>query len=205
MARFSTWGSRIWNANGHFQSALGVPAMWSTVTTGAAAVLATIAPLPWHWKLLLFLGLAVGFIWSVVGIYTLFLYDRLVRTRQLRALLRDAGHRLAQLGSVEYSSSVEFRDVMSDFLVESKCDILMMMALKHWAAKDYDHYVEVAEYRAKQEQTTINKRQLKSAYILTLCDRLTFDMIEPTFYLPPTLESFLKRKVVLSDQAVSLE
>ena len=150
MGRLLGYLRRIWKATDHFQTALGVPTMWTTVSTGAAAVSAAIVPLALHWKLVLFIVLTLGFIWIVVGVYAIFFFERFDRTRRLRSIFKDAGARLAALGTVNYSSSDGFSKALNNQFIEVKCDILVFMALKHWAAKDYDDYIDVAESRAKQ-------------------------------------------------------
>jgi hypothetical protein len=48
---------RAWHLYGHLQRAVGVRRMF-TLSSGAAVIVAVSAPLPWYWKVALFLAVA---------------------------------------------------------------------------------------------------------------------------------------------------
>ena len=154
---------RAWNLYGHLQRAVGVPRMLVTLSYGAAVIVSLATPLPWYWKVTLFLGVAASLSVIVAAMYVTVFYERFDRTRRLRNLFAAAGARLRASATRDYKG--DLKEVIGNEFLALKCDILVFSALKHWAAVDYDDFVNVAEWRAMQAEEKLNKPLLKANYL----------------------------------------
>ena len=177
---------RAWAFYRHLQRAIGIPRAVATASYGAGVLIAVSAPLPWYWRLVLFLVVAALLSAIATAAYVGIFYERLDRTRKLRKLFHDAGERLRKSATRDYRGSAE-EAIRNEFLA-LRCDILVFQALTYSAAVDCDDFVNVTEWRATQAEQKLNKPLVKAEYLTRLADTLTFPMIEPTFHIPANLD-----------------
>ena len=98
---------RAWHLYGHLQRAVGVPRMFTTLSSGAAVIVAVSAPLPWYWKVVLFLAVAALLSVTAAAVYVLIFYERFDRTRRLRTFFAAAGERLRESATKDYKGNLE--------------------------------------------------------------------------------------------------